>query len=225
LERSEVAGKKVRAAFACGHDAVHCTGEKPKIYFSLRGGRVEFFNFDRDYFRRLQDHDLATENHFVAYFSDLVRIKLRSRLVSTQSIGDIQQETFLRVLTAVRSETGIREPEKLGAFVNSVCNNVLLEFYRASARSPRQEDDLPDLADKTIDLDGFLVSEQTCAHVRHVLDMLSEKDRRLLRAIFLEEKDKELVCREFGVDRDYLRVLLHRAKQSFRTAYEKQTGP
>jgi RNA polymerase sigma-70 factor, ECF subfamily len=51
--------------------------------------------------------------------------------------------------------------------------------------------------------------------------MLSEKDRRLLRAIFFEEKDKAEICHEFGVDRDYLRVLLHRAKQSFRTLYEQ----
>ncbi len=50
---------------------------------------------------------------------------------------------------------------------------------------------------------------------------LSEKDRQLLRAIFLEEKEKDQVCREFGVDRDYLRVLLHRAKNNFRVFYEK----
>jgi RNA polymerase sigma-70 factor (ECF subfamily) len=33
--------------------------------------------------------------------------------------------------------------------------------------------------------------------------------------------DKNEVCHEFGVDRDYLRVLLHRAKQSFKSLYLK----
>jgi RNA polymerase sigma-70 factor, ECF subfamily len=42
-----------------------------------------------------------------------------------------------------------------------------------------------------------------------------------LRAIFLEDKEKDQVCLEFGVDRDYLRVLLHRAKHNFRVFYEK----
>jgi len=37
----------------------------------------------------------------------------------------------------------------------------------------------------------------------------------------LEEKEKDAVCREFGVDRDYLRVLLHRAKDKFKGLYEK----
>jgi RNA polymerase sigma-70 factor (ECF subfamily) len=43
-----------------------------------------------------------------------------------------------------------------------------------------------------------------------------------LRAVFLEERDKDEVCTELGVDRDYLRVLLHRAKASFRAVYSKQ---
>jgi RNA polymerase sigma-70 factor (ECF subfamily) len=37
--------------------------------------------------------------------------------------------------------------------------------------------------------------------------------------MFLDELDKDQVCREFGVDRDYLRVLLHRAKMQFRAIY------
>jgi RNA polymerase sigma-70 factor, ECF subfamily len=183
---------------------------------------VEFFNFDRTYFRRLQERDPPTEAHFVSYFRDLLQIKLRSRLGSRQAIEDIQQETFTRVLTAVRSEAGIREPERLGAFVNSVCNNVLLEFYRASARDPQDQSEPSDRPDKTLDLEGFLVSKQVCERVREVLDRLSEKDRKLLRAVFLEEEDKDHVCREFGVDRDYLRVLLHRAKQNFKTLYKKE---
>ncbi len=46
----------------------------------------------------------------------------------------------------------------------------------------------------------------------------------LLKAVFLDERDRDEVCREFGVDRDYLRVLLHRAKQEFKTEYVKRIG-
>jgi RNA polymerase sigma-70 factor (ECF subfamily) len=60
--------------------------------------------------------------------------------------------------------------------------------------------------------------------VREILEQLSERDRRLLREVFLEERDKDEVCRDFGVDRDYLRVLLHRAKQSFKSLYLKNMG-
>jgi hypothetical protein len=49
---------------------------------------------------------------------------------------------------------------------------------------------------------------------------------RLERPVFyaLQERDKDQVCRDFGVDREYLRVLLHRAKQSFKALYLRNTG-
>jgi len=182
---------------------------------------VEFFSFDESYLQRLRGGDFPTEQHFVDYFGQLLLIKLRSRLRSSQSVDDIRQETFVRVLKAVRTG-GVRSAEGLGSFVNSICNNVLQEYYRSSARSVSSQDEAPlDPPDTSIDLDSMLVAKQTREQVRHTLSMLSEKDRRLLRALFFEEKDKDEICNEFGVDRDYLRVLLHRAKQSFRTLYEQ----
>ena len=185
---------------------------------------MEFFSFDEAYLKRLRERDFPTEQHFVAYFRKLLVIKLRSRLRGSQAVDDIAQETFLRVFKAMSSERGIRQPERLGAFVNSICNNVLQEFYRSSGHGAQLDDDMPEPVDKVLDLEGFLVSKETREQVRRVLGQLPEKDRRLLRAIFLEEKEKDQVCREFGVDRDYLRVLLHRAKNNFRVFYEKSSA-
>jgi RNA polymerase sigma-70 factor (ECF subfamily) len=55
--------------------------------------------------------------------------------------------------------------------------------------------------------------------VREILLDLAPRDQSLLNAVFLDERDRDEVCREFAVDRDYLRVLLHRAKQEFKTEY------
>ena len=57
--------------------------------------------------------------------------------------------------------------------------------------------------------------------VREIVAEMPERDRRIIRGVFLEERDKDEVCRDFGVDRDYLRVLVHRAKQSFKVLYLK----
>jgi len=186
---------------------------------------VQFFsNFDNSYLERLRAEDPDTQKHFITYFRELMRIKLRSRL-SSEHIEDVQQETFTRVLAALRSEEGIREPERLGAFVNSTCNHVLLEFYRRLSRGTPLEDencnDLPHPADNAL---NELIRKQLTETVRRVLDDLTEKDRRLLREVFLEEKEKDEVCRSFGVDRNYLRVLVHRAKQNFRARYLEIEG-
>jgi RNA polymerase sigma-70 factor, ECF subfamily len=69
-----------------------------------------------------------------------------------------------------------------------------------------------------------IANRQTQEKVRQILDQLPEKDRRLIKAVFLEERDKDEVCRELGVDREYLRVLLHRAKKSFKSIYLKRVA-
>jgi RNA polymerase sigma-70 factor (ECF subfamily) len=183
---------------------------------------LQFQTFDQSYVERLRAGDFRTQEHFVAYFSELIQLKLRSRLNSPQAIEDVRQETFTRVFVALRGEGGIRQPDRLGAYVNSICNNVLLEHYRASSRHSSLEDEEDkDFPATTIDIVGAVAAKEMAVKVREILDELSEKDRRLLREVFLEERDKDDVCRDFGVDRDYLRVLLHRAKLSFKSLYLK----
>ncbi|HWR15368.1 MAG TPA: sigma-70 family RNA polymerase sigma factor [Terriglobales bacterium] len=182
---------------------------------------MELFSFDRPYLERLRAGDPATEGHFVSYFSDLVLIKLRARYLAADAIEDIRQETFLRVLTAIRKDGGVQQPERLGAFVNSVCNNILLEHYRSSNRHEQADEDTQEIPDKTIDLDGQLISEQAQSSVRQVLERLSRKDQDLIRAVLLDEGNKDQICQSLGIDRDYLRVLVHRAKQNFKSCYEK----
>ena len=189
-----------------------------EVYWSPR--TVDLYSFDESYLRRLQDRDSATETHFVSYFGDLLRIKLRSRFYSTQAIDDIKQETFIRVLTSVR-EGKIRQANRLGSFVNSVCNHVRLEAYREFSRNQHLDADSVEVVDPRGDLEEKVLREERIQVVRSVLDNLSERERNILGAV-LEERDKDEICVEFGVERGYLRVLLHRAKKSFKTNYKKK---
>ena len=148
---------------------------------------MQFHTFDAAYVKKLQDGDPWTEAHFVSYFSELIHLKLRSRLKSHDAIEDVRQETFIRVLSALRNEGGIRQPERLGAYVNSVCNNVLLEHYRSGSRN----------------------------------DPMDEETESTFTS---PEPNALSVCRELGVDREYLRVLIHRAKLTFKGAYLKRFG-
>jgi RNA polymerase sigma-70 factor (ECF subfamily) len=103
--------------------------------------RVQFTAFDADYLERLRQGDAATERHFATYFGDLIRLKLRPRLSAADAIDDVSQETFARVLAMVRNKDGVRQPERLGALVNSVCNHVLQEHYRSKRRIHESIDD------------------------------------------------------------------------------------
>lgn len=184
---------------------------------------MELFAFDQAYVQRLRDGDPRTEQHFVAYFGEFLQIKLRARMMASEVIDDLRQETFVRVLRILR-DNKLRQPESLGAFVNTICNNVLKEFFRSSSRNQPLEDDHLEIPDKLIDLEGMLVTKQSKEQVRSVLKDLPERDRHFLQAIFLEEKEKDEVCKEYGVDREYLRVILHRAKERFKNLYTKDFG-
>jgi RNA polymerase sigma-70 factor, ECF subfamily len=202
-------------------------GPSPVLHFvplNAWGTLLRFQPFDDAYVGRLRAGDFRTQEHFSAYFGALIKIKLGSRLKSPEAIEDVRQETFARFFVAMR-DGKILQPERLGAFVNSICNNVLMEHYRSAGRSTSLDDaDESNFPALDFDLLHALVAKETETKVRSILEKLSERDRRLLREVFIEERDKDEVCRDFGVDREYLRVLLHRAKQAFKSSYLKHMG-
>jgi RNA polymerase sigma-70 factor (ECF subfamily) len=186
---------------------------------------LDFHQFNETYLHELRAQDVTTEAHFVTYFSKILNNKLRRRLMCPEHIKDVQQETLLRAWAAVRAEGGIRQPERFGAFVSSVCNNILRESYRSRSRMKPLEDLPRDPTDKSPAPDGMLLAEETKVQVRRVLAKLDRKDRKILRAIFFEQRDKNEVCMELGVSREYLRVLLYRAKQQFVAEYKQLDAP
>jgi len=187
---------------------------------------LQFFAFDAAYLESLRSGDGRTEEHFVSYFGELIQLKLRSRLSSKEAIEDVRQETFLRVLKLVRSADSLREPDRLGAFVNSVCNHVLLEHYRSKNKTESFLDGDAEAALVNHDPSALSLLETKDAQriVRQILRDLPDRDRLLLQSVLLDERDKDEVCGELGITRDYLRVLVHRAKQSFKSFYISRLG-
>jgi RNA polymerase sigma-70 factor (ECF subfamily) len=182
-----------------------------------RGKLLQFEHFDEAYLKRLRDGDFRTQSHFVEYFTQLIHMKLRSRLRSPQAIEDNRQETFARFFAALHADK-IRQPDRLGPYVIAMCNNVLLEQWRGEQRDTPIEED-QDFAYEGASPHDAAAAKQVERKVREVIEKLPGRDARLLRALFFEERDKDEICREFGVDREYLRVLLHRAKKAFKSFY------
>lgn len=178
------------------------------------------YAFDATYLEQLTAGDPEVERHFTEYFGVLLLAKLRSRLRSPTLVEDARQETFLRVLTTLRTKGGLTSPGGLGAFVNTVCNNVLFELYRSESKLALVLDDEgapePEASDASVE--SRLLTSENRARVRRALDTLPPKDRTLLQWLFFEERDKDRICKDLGVDREYLRVLVHRAKARVKQA-------
>lgn len=180
--------------------------------------------FDASYISKLGARDSGVEAHFAQYFSRFLAGSLRRRAASADRINDVRQETFARVLAAVHSDEGIRRPECFGAFVAAVCKNVLYESYR-SDRYESMDDLPPLLTDPVYSPEAIYTASESQRQVRQVLRHMQGEEGQLLRAVYLEERDRDEVCRELGISRGYLRVLLHRAKQQFRDRFKQENAP
>ena len=184
---------------------------------------MDFFPFDDEYVRRLRDGDRWTEEHFRSYFEQLLLIKLRRRLPSLEAIHDVRQEVFVRVFKTLRAPGGgIRDGRSSArTSIPSATTSSSSNTARTSApsRSLDAHLDFP----TSEDVEDALVNGEERERVRRVVNELPPRDRDILKALFFEERSKDDVCAEFGVDRGYLRVLLHRAKEKFRRAWGPQS--
>ena len=174
--------------------------------------------FDAAYLVALRDRSTEAENHLLSYFAPAVRSKLRARLRSPELVEDAFQETFLRVFAYFRANKTLDNPSRLDSFVHSVCHNVALEVLRAATRQDQYPENCAEPKDAGLDPERQAASRECRELVRRHVTELPHRDRELLRRIFLEEEDKDLVCKDMSISRDYLRLLLHRARQRLKTA-------
>jgi len=175
--------------------------------------------FDAMYLQALADRNEDIEQHLVSHFSRALRAKLRTQLRSPELAQDACQETFLRIFNYFRSGKTLDNPASLPGFVHRVCHNIALEFLRSHTRHPQLAEDSPEPVDGSPGPESQVVTEERKRMVARILRDLPERDRELLRRVFLEEEDKDAVCAELEVDRDYLRVLLYRARLRMKTAW------
>ena len=157
-----------------------------------------------------------------------LRLKLRYKVLyhvghNCPDVDDIVQETILRFLRA-EQRNQIRNTEEFGAFLNGVCRNVILEYRRRSRREPLADPDVP-IPDIGIRPEAEILEMRDS--IDHGLAELAERDRNILRCLYLEGKEKEVICKEWGLSDAQFRVVLFRAKERFRRVYEnemKRTG-
>jgi len=171
--------------------------------------------FHNIYIRELEKGNADVTSHFVSYFRPRLRSLLKKNGASADEMEDLQQETFARVLTAVKSARRIRHPERFSGFVKAVCKNTLLERYRNHKRYTLFDNVVHEVPDTGVSPDALLLKAEVDELVRRVLVRLPLRDQKLLRSLFMEQKSKEEICEELGVNKNHLRLLVHRAKRRF----------
>jgi RNA polymerase sigma-70 factor, ECF subfamily len=152
-----------------------------------------------------------------------LRLKLRYKVLyhvghNCADVDDLVQETLARYFRAEQRRQ-IRNTEEFGAFVNGVCRNVILEYRRRQRREPLADPDVP-VPETGVRPDAEIFEMRDAIDAG--LSDLSERDRTILRALYLEGREKDAICRQWGMSDAQFRVVLFRAKERFRRAWESR---
>ena len=134
-------------------------------------------------------------------------------------VDDIVQETLTRCVTALRDKR-VHSPDSIGAFLSGICNNVILEYWRRVWREGQPEE-VEQVEAQTPVVASVATSLELREAVAAALAELSDRDCDLLRYFFLQEMDKEEICRRMGLTDSQFRVALFRAKERFRKIYRQ----
>jgi RNA polymerase sigma-70 factor (ECF subfamily) len=154
---------------------------------------------------------------------DRLRLKLRYKVLyhlghGCADVDDLVQETLVRFLRAEQRHL-IRNTDEFGAFLNGVCRNVILEYRRRIRREPPIDPDVP-IPDAGFRPDAEIFEMRDA--IENGLSELAERDRAILRSLYLEGREKDDICRDWGMSDAQFRVVLFRAKERFRRVYNKE---
>jgi RNA polymerase sigma-70 factor (ECF subfamily) len=157
---------------------------------------------------------------------DIERLRPKLRFKVCYEVGffcpdvdDIVQEALTRFLLASQQEK-VRNPEAAGAFLLGVCRNVISEYRRRSHREDPMPEVVPEPPGKSMPETELFNCREAIARA---MEQLSERDRSILRAFYLEEKTKEDIMAQTGLTDQNFRVVLFRAKEKFRRLYLELT--
>lgn len=121
-------------------------------------------------------------------------------------------------------QTGqLRRPEEIGGYIFQVAMNLLRNRRRSIAERPDRRVDADVLGVLPADADTAdrWLEKQLAARVKRILqDLNSPRDREILVRFYLQEEDKNEICRDLALSADQFDKVLHRARARLKELLE-----
>jgi RNA polymerase sigma-70 factor (ECF subfamily) len=175
--------------------------------------------------RRIREGDVSAESELIRQYEPGLRVLLRRRTGGDQALlQDLVQETLLVVLQRLRG-AGIDDPQKLAAFAAQTARNLAIASLRKAERqktdvdseaTERNPDPVHSVAAHAEDLEAAMA-------VRALLRELPQsRDRLMLKRFYLDDHDKEIICRDMQLSEAAFNQALSRARKRFRQILEER---
>lgn len=169
-----------------------------------------------DLVKRISLGDQAAEREFVQLYIKGIRTLVRrySR-PGDPIVEDLTQDVLANVLVRLR-DGALRDSSALPSYVHS----AVMRTTSAEYRRRRAQD--PEVALEQIAAEETPMKQVSNNQMKHILlELLSElpvqRDREILKRFYLDEQDKEDVCRQLGIDAEHFHRVVFRARGRLRS--------
>jgi RNA polymerase sigma-70 factor (ECF subfamily) len=173
----------------------------------------------------IRDGDSDAESRLLERYSNGLRYLLLRRTRDEERARDLLQDTFLIAITKLR-ETELEEPERLAGYLRGIAIRVALNAGRRRQREPypMEVEAVTQIPDREPGQFDHVAREQTKAAVLKLLKtMPMKRDREILTRFYVEDQDKDEICKTLGLDSLHFNRVLFRARKRFRKILEKST--
>jgi len=173
-----------------------------------------------DLVARIADGDRDAETEFVRRYERGVRVLVRRHCRPGDPIvDDLVQDVLAGVIERLRAGA-VRDAAALSGYVQAAAVYATNAEYR-QRRPTRGAAALEQLADG--DNPPLRVdAAQLAAMLREVLAALPvARDREILRRFYLDEEDRDGICRALALDTSHFHRVLFRARERFRSLLER----
>ncbi|HTF94504.1 MAG TPA: sigma-70 family RNA polymerase sigma factor [Cellvibrio sp.] len=167
---------------------------------------------------RIRNGDRLAEQQLIEHYRRGLSLVIH-RQTTADIAKDVLQETWRVAIENIRNGA-LREPEKLASYLVQVGRNQVIMYYRRHKNSGVNGDNHPEEEDHQGPLE-LLEAEQTQHMARHLLKELAvARDREILYRYYLQEEEKEHICRDMNLTDLHFNRVIHRAKQRLRQIAE-----
>jgi RNA polymerase sigma factor (sigma-70 family) len=151
------------------------------------------------------------------YYSGTLYL-LERRTADKELAQDLCHEAFCVLIERLRAQP-LDQPEKLVGFLYNIAINIHIANQRKTTRRNTVADSelMDTIADNRQSQYRELLRERTGRAVRSLIQSMSNsRDRKVLYGYFIQEKEKEEICKELDLSQRHFDRVLFRAKQRFK---------
>jgi RNA polymerase sigma-70 factor (ECF subfamily) len=158
--------------------------------------------------------DRAAVERLIAKHYTGLRLLIQRRTGDAEIAADILNQAACTAWEKWQSGQ-VRRPEEIGGYIFQVAMNLLRNRRRKVVERADRHVDSEVLGHLPADADAAdrWLEKKIAARVKRVLqDLPLRRDREILVRFYLQEEEKDAICRDLGIEADHFDKVLHRAR-------------